>query len=88
MLITVIIVNFNSSTDLLEAVDSLEKSQIPEGFSRKVVIIENGSKDQEKEWQTLQVLKKYDDVTLLRSEKNLGFTGANNLAIKKRSWGG
>lgn len=81
MLISVILVNFHSEADIHEAIDSLEQSVTPTGFERKVMVVDNGSTDQS--WTALQDLKKYPDLELLQSKKNLGFTGGNNLAIKR-----
>lgn len=81
MLITVVLVNYNSSSDLLEAVESLEKSLIPKGFERQVVVVENSAS--EPEWERLQALKKYPDLELIKSDKNTGFTGGHNLGIKR-----
>ncbi|MBI3558941.1 glycosyltransferase family 2 protein [Candidatus Gottesmanbacteria bacterium] len=74
MSITIIFVNYNSSADLLEAVDSLKASAIPKNFVRKIVVVDNDNPSN---------LKEISGVEVLRPGKNLGFTGANNLAIRK-----
>src|SRR3989338_4007749 len=83
MLIATLIVIFNSSTELLEVINQLEKEvNLPTGFEMKIIIVENGS-TKKGEWQALRVLEKYPDITLIRSPKNLGFTGGNILAYEK-----
>ncbi len=74
MIITVILINYHSETDLLEAVGSLKESNIPKGFERKIVVVDNDRPS---------TLKDIPGVEILRPEKNLGFTGGNNLGIKK-----
>ncbi|MBI3888041.1 glycosyltransferase family 2 protein [Candidatus Microgenomates bacterium] len=83
MLLSILIVNYNSSRELLEVVAQLENDvRLPKGFEKKIFIVENGSTTPG-EWETLQVLKEYPDVNLFISEKNLGFTGGNNFLIEK-----
>lgn len=81
MLVTVILLNFHSEADIHEAVDSLEQSAMPKDFTRKVLIVDNEST--EASWAALQDLKKYSDLELLQSAQNLGFTGGNNLAMRR-----
>jgi GT2 family glycosyltransferase len=88
MKIAAILVNFNSHGDLLEAVETLEESQVPPGFERKVIVVENGSNNQEEEWKALQQLGKYPDVEFIKNATNTGFTGGNNLGIRRSlEWG-
>ena len=68
-------VNYNNWRDTLECVDSLKKSGI-EDYS--ILIVENGSTNDSFE----RLKEAYQNITIIRSEKNLGFTGGNNLAIK------
>lgn len=83
MTISIILVNYNSSTDLISVVSQLENEVVlPKDFAKKIFILENGS-TKPGEWEALQILKKYPDIDLTRSEKNLGFTGGNNLLIEK-----
>lgn len=74
-LISLITVNFNQpalTEDLLNSVFS--KNLYP---SLEIIVVDNGSlKDPVPNW-----VKKYPNATFIRSEKNLGFAGGNNLAI-------
>lgn len=83
MLISILIVNYNSARELLEVVAQLENDiKLPKGYTKKIFIVENGSTNPG-EWDALQVLREYPDVDLSISEKNLGFTGGNNFLIEK-----
>ncbi len=87
MKIAVVIVSYNSSPDTIEAVRSVMASRTPNLWQRKIYVVENGSK-KESEWEDLQGLKSLPGVELLKSGKNLGFTGGNNLATAEAlSWG-
>lgn len=81
MSIAVILVNFNSHDDLIEAVRSLEESRLPKDFLRRVIIVDNAS--EKESWEKIQPLQKYPDVELIRSKTNLGFAGGNNLGLKR-----
>ena len=83
MQISIIIVNYNSSKDLIGVVGQIENAvKLPKSFGKKIFVLENGSTNPG-EWEALQLLKKYSDIDLSISEKNLGFTGGNNLLIEK-----
>lgn len=73
----IIIVNFNCSKDTIETIDSLSK------FGDKlfdIYLVDNHSKPEE-----LTLLEKNlrNQVFFIKSKKNLGFAGANNLGIKQ-----
>jgi GT2 family glycosyltransferase len=75
--VSVVIVNFNTVTLLLDTIDSLfEKS---EGFSYEIIVVDNASSDNSKKIIT----KRYGEkVIFISLPKNLGFGMANNEAIK------
>jgi GT2 family glycosyltransferase len=77
--VLVSLISFNNSKDTLECLDSLEKVKT-EGFELIVVVVDNASKG------VFQTEKKFNNFVLkiIRSEKNLGFSGGQNLGIK---WG-
>jgi len=78
--IEVIIVNYNSLIWLKKTLDSLYKYYIP--FSKYgiiVTVVDNASSDNSVE----VVGKEYPQINLLKSNKNLGFSAGNNLALKK-----
>lgn len=73
----IIIVNYNSSIDVIECLSSLGK------FNKRlfdIFVVDNNSKKED-----LFKLEKEisSDINLIKSNINLGFAGGNNLAIKK-----
>lgn len=77
--IFVTIVNYNGENQTLSCLQSLNEVRT-EGFNLNVIVLDNGSV---RAFQTEQVLYKNFKLSILKSEKNLGFTGGQNLAIKK-----
>lgn len=75
-LIAIILVNYNGFNDTVSCVESILKSEYQE---YRIVIVDNGSKDKEKILQN-EFLNTHTDVVV--SEKNLGFSGGNNLGIQ------
>ena len=72
--ITVVIVTFNNEKIINRCVDSIFKHS-PDS---KIIVVDNNSAD-----NTLVVLKQYGDkIKLIKSDINLGFSKANNLAAK------
>lgn len=76
MQVTVIIVNFNAGTLLTECVNSVLSSTIPV----QVIVSDNGSSDNSIEYLEKAIVS--DDLTIIRNKKNLGFSKANNIALK------
>jgi GT2 family glycosyltransferase len=76
-LVTIITVNFNQRkvTEML-----LESIRQHEGYRPlEVIVVDNGSSSNPvPEWR-----QAYPEVTFIRSEKNLGFAGGNNLGIRQ-----
>ena len=76
----IIIVNYNSSFWLKKTLDSLYKYYVP--FSKHNVIItvvDNDSSD-----NSIEILEKeFHQINLIKSNKNLGFSAGNNLALRK-----
>lgn len=75
-LVSIITVNFNHSylTESLLHSIATKNSYYP----IEIIVIDNGSKE-----NPVPVWKeKYKDVTFIRSDKNLGFAGGNNLGLK------
>ena len=71
----IILLNYNNWQDTIECVHSLNKSGVS---SSNIIIIENCSTDNSKDKLNEQV----PDVKVIHSNKNLGFTGGNNVGIK------
>ena len=71
--ISVITINYNGLKDTCALIES-----IPFNDEIEVIVVDNASvKDDASE-----IEKKYPNVKVLRSDKNLGFAGGNNLGIK------
>lgn len=76
MLISVVIVSFNTKELLKDCLNSLESS-IPQ--NSEIFVVDNASSD-----GTISMVKKdFPQIKLNTNKKNLGFSKANNLAIKK-----
>jgi GT2 family glycosyltransferase len=77
-LISIISVNFNQAEVTCEMLDSLQKITYP---NTEIIVVDNGSSNDD-----LSVIKqRYPQVQLIKSDKNLGFAGGNNLGIRASS---
>lgn len=75
-LISIITVNFNGldmTLDLLKSIDNQSFKDI------EIFVVDNASKED----PSLYLAKNYPHVHCIRSEKNLGFAGGNNLTVKQ-----
>lgn len=73
--ISVITINYNGYNDTCELINSW--SNIVLSLSSEFIVIDNGSKENEAEL----LKKKYPFIIAVRSDKNLGFAGGNNIGI-------
>jgi GT2 family glycosyltransferase len=73
-LVSVLIVNYNGARWLRDCLESLASVTYP---TREVVVVDNGSED-----DSLEVLRGYPWVRVVKSERNLGFAGGNNLGLR------
>jgi hypothetical protein len=71
--LSIVAVNYNGYKDTCELIDS-----IPFNDEMEVIIVDNASIQDE----ATSIQKNYPKVKVIRSEKNLGFAGGNNLGIK------
>ena len=71
--LSIITVNYNGLKNTCELIDS-----IPFNDSMEVIVVDNASIQDEATY----IQKNYPKVRVIRSEKNLGFAGGNNLGIK------
>ena len=71
--LSIITVNYNGLNDTCALIDS-----IPFNEDMEVIVVDNGSL--ENEANILQ--ERYPNILAIRSDKNLGFAGGNNLGIK------
>ena len=72
--LSIITVNYNGLKDTCALIES-----IPFNEKIEVIVIDNASKQDE----ASIILKQFPQVKVIRSEKNLGFAGGNNLGIKE-----
>lgn len=73
--ISIITINYNGLHDTCALIET-----IPNNNKLEVIVVDNASKDQEAEADTIS--HKFPHVKVIKSEKNLGFAGGNNLGIK------
>ncbi len=71
--LSIITVNYNGVDDTCELIDS-----IPFNDKMEVIVVDNASTNDE----ATMIQQRYPQIIVLRSEKNLGFAGGNNLGIK------
>ncbi|WP_240207229.1 glycosyltransferase family 2 protein [Vibrio sp. CyArs1] len=71
--VSVIIVNYNGGEYVIKAIQSLSKLNV----TYEVIVVDNNSSD-----NSCDKIKKYN-VNLIKSESNIGFARANNLAAKQ-----
>ena len=74
--VTTIILNWNGMRDTLECIESVRTLEYPDV---RILVVDNGSTD----GSPSIIRKKFPSVVLLENKKNLGFTGGNNLGMKK-----
>lgn len=77
--VSVILVNFRGADDTIESVRGLRELDWPSD-ALEIVVVENGSGD-----DSLDRLRSLDDIVLIDSGANLGFTGGCNLGVEKSS---
>jgi GT2 family glycosyltransferase/glycosyltransferase involved in cell wall biosynthesis len=75
--ISIIIVNYNTCALLRDCLRSVQEKT--SGLSYEIIVVDNASGD-----SSCQMLEnEFPDVHLIRNQENLGFSKANNQAIKK-----
>ena len=72
--LSIITINYNGVKDTCELIDTLPL----EDSSIEVIVVDNASKEDE----ASIIEQRYPQVKVIRSTKNLGFAGGNNLGIK------
>lgn len=77
--VAIIIVNYNGWRDTIECLESLRECSYP---TYSVYVVDNGSKDESVE-QIRNIEYRISNIKLLITESNLGFSGGNNVGIKK-----
>ena len=72
--ISIITVNYNGLNDTCALIDTIPFDE----YSLEVIVVDNASKEDE----ASVISERYPQVKVIRSNKNLGFAGGNNLGIK------
>lgn len=72
--LSIITINYNGLMDTCELIESLPLGN----HSMEVIVVDNASKEDE----ASIIEKRYPIIKVIRSNKNLGFAGGNNLGIK------
>ena len=72
--LSIITINYNGLRDTCELIESLPLGN----HSMEVIVVDNASKEDE----ASIIEKRYPNIKVIRSNKNLGFAGGNNLGIK------
>ncbi|HEY5234781.1 MAG TPA: glycosyltransferase family 2 protein [Rhabdochlamydiaceae bacterium] len=75
MKLSVVILNWNGKNDTLACLTSLQNV---EASAFDVIVVDNGSTDD----SVLEIAKRFPQVTLLETGKNLGYAGGNNVGIE------
>lgn len=73
-LVSIVTVNFNQAKATCELLESLQKITYN---SIEIFVVDNDSQNESPDI----IKEQYPDVTLLKTEKNLGFAGGNNVAL-------
>ncbi len=71
--VSVITINYNGLEDTCALIET-----IPFNENMEVIVVDNASKNQEADI----IAKRYPQVKVIKSERNLGFAGGNNLGIQ------
>jgi len=71
-MVSIITINYNGWQDTCELIASLKQY---ETYPYEIIVVDNASRGDD----VVQIKRIYPDVTLVQSEKNLGFAGGNNL---------
>lgn len=77
MKLSIIIINYNTPDHIKRCLQSIK--QVKDNIKKEVIVIDNASID-----QSVRMIKsQFPWVKLIRSDKNLGFAGGNNLGLKQ-----
>ena len=81
---SVIVVSFNTRDLLRECIQSIlaEVDALPVNLTAEILIIDNASNDGSADMVEREFIAPHSPVRLIRSAINLGFAGANNLAME------
>lgn len=71
--VTIITINYNGLDDTCALIET-----IPFNENMEVIVVDNASKNQEAD----TIAQRYPQIKVIKSERNLGFAGGNNLGIR------
>ena len=74
-LVSIITINYNESAVTLDLLESLRKNTYP---ALEIIVVDNASPSDNPD----VIAEHYPEVQLIKSDKNLGFAGGNNLGVK------
>jgi len=74
--VTIIVLNWNGLADTLECLGSLSRLDYP---AYEVIVVDNGSTD----GSPAAIRERFPDVELIENGKNRGFTGGNNVGLRR-----
>lgn len=72
--VSIILVNWNQKKDIVECISSIKKSSYS---NYDIIVVDNNSTDS----SVSLIKKRFPEVKLIETAKNLGFAGANNIGI-------
>lgn len=73
----IVILNYNGLENTIECLNSIKKLKTSKG-PIEIIIVDNGSSD-----NSVQKLSQLKDIYFIANQTNLGFSGGNNVGIKK-----
>jgi len=74
--VAIVVVMWNGCQDTVECLESLRNDTYP---NKQLIVVDNGSADD----SVVQVREKFPEAELIENHTNLGFTGGNNIGIRK-----
>ncbi len=74
-MISIVVVNYNGLSDTLECVESILRSV----GDYRVIVVDNGSDPPNEQ----AIRDRFPNITVIRSEENLGWSGGNNLGASE-----
>ena len=75
-MVVIVILNWNGKEDTAECIDSLKRIDYS---NHRILVVDNGSTDGSAEWFD----RMYPEIEVVRNKKNLGYTGGNNIGIRR-----
>jgi GT2 family glycosyltransferase len=75
----VVVLNWNGAADTLALLPTLERCRLPEGWTRRVLVVDNGSSD----GSVSKIAAAHPEVQILALSENFRFAGGNNRGVKR-----